>query len=98
MTPNFLASVLQLDLPLVFVFQPGDGRGVGFLNEQAHMKVKMLGRQHAFCRGIVTSYVLVIGLNCGAIATRKLEGVNRDKGDERFYTSPAPYGEGKAYV
>ena len=24
------------------------------------------------------------GLSCGAIATRKLEGVNRDKGHERF--------------
>ena len=27
LTPNFLASVLQLDLPLVYVFQPGGGRG-----------------------------------------------------------------------
>ena len=35
------------------------------------------------------------GLGCGAIATRKLEGVNRDKGHERFYTSSAPYDEGK---
>ena len=35
-------------------------------------------------RGIVTSDVLVKGLSCGAIATRKLEGVNRDKGHERF--------------
>ena len=52
----------------------------------------------ANCRGIVTSYVLVKGLSCGAIATRKLEGVNQDKGHERFYTSSAPYGEGKAYV
>ena len=30
------------------------------------------------------SDVLVKGLSCGAIATRKLEGVNRDKGHERF--------------
>ena len=29
----------------------------------------------ANCRGIVTSDVLVKGLSCGAIATRKLEGV-----------------------
>ena len=32
LTPNFLASVLQLVLPLVSVFQPGSGRGVGLLN------------------------------------------------------------------
>jgi len=38
----------------------------------------------ANCHGIVTSDVLVKGLSCGAIATRKLEGVNRDKGHERF--------------
>ena len=30
------------------------------------------------------SDVLVKGLSCGAIATRKPEGVNRDKGHERF--------------
>ena len=53
---------------------------------------------HPTCRGIVTSDVLVKGLSCGAIAARKLEGVNRDKGHEEFYTSSAPYGEGKAYV
>ena len=54
--------------------------------------------RHGRCRGIVTSDVLVKGVSCGAIATRKLEGVNRDKGHERVYTSSAPYGEGKAYV
>src|SRR3954469_3912191 len=27
LTPNFLASMLQLDLPLVSIFQPGGGRG-----------------------------------------------------------------------
>ena len=43
LTPNFLASMLQLDLPLVSVFQPGGGRGVGLLNGRSHMKVKMLG-------------------------------------------------------
>ena len=50
------------------------------------------------CRGIVTSDVLVKGLSCGAIATKKLEGVNRDKGHDRVYTSLSPYSEGKAYV
>ena len=55
-------------------------------------------RKGSTCRGIVTSDVLVKELSCGAIATRKLEGVNRDKGHERVYTSSAPYGEGKAYV
>ena len=36
------------------------------------------------CRGIVTADVLVKGLSHGAIATRKLKGVNQDKGHERF--------------
>src|SRR3954470_21918406 len=36
------------------------------------------------CRGIVTADVLLQGLNRGAIATRKLKGVNWDKGHERF--------------
>ena len=36
------------------------------------------------CRGIVTSDVLVKGLNRGAIATRKLEGVNWDRRHGRF--------------
>ena len=35
------------------------------------------------------------GLSCGAIATRKQEGVNQDKGHE-VYTSSAPYNEGKS--
>ena len=47
-----------------------------------------------WCRGIVMSDVLAKGLNRGAIATRKLKGVNRDKGHE-VYTGLAPYGEGK---
>ena len=38
----------------------------------------------ANCHGIVTADVLVKGLNHGAIATRKLKGVNQDKGHERF--------------
>ena len=37
----------------------------------------------ANCRGIVTADVLLQGLNRGAIATRKLKGVNRDKGHAR---------------
>ena len=41
--------------------------------------------------GIVTSDVLVKALSCGAITTRKLEGVNRDKGHE-VYTGSSPYG------
>ena len=35
------------------------------------------------------------GLSRGAIATRKLKGVKRDKGHED-YTGSAPYGEGKS--
>ena len=52
--------------------------------------------QFGLCRGIVTKDVLVKGLSRGAIATRKLKGVNRDKGHERFYTSSAHYDEGKS--
>ena len=47
-------------------------------------------------RGIVTADVLAKGLSRRAIATRKLKGVNRDKGHERFYTSSAPYDGGKS--
>ena len=49
------------------------------------------------CRGIVTADVLVQGLSSGAIATRKLKGVKRDKGHEG-YTGSAPYGEGKSLL
>ena len=49
----------------------------------------------ANCRGIVTADVLKKGLSRGAIATRKQEGVNLDKGHE-VYTGSAPYGEGKS--
>ena len=38
----------------------------------------------ANCHGIVTADVLAKGLSHGAIATRKLKGVNWDKGHERF--------------
>ena len=64
----------------------------------ARFPQESMGQGGPNCCGIVTSDVLVKGLSCGAIATRKLEGVNRDKGHERVYTSSAPYGEGKAYV
>ena len=37
------------------------------------------------CRGIVTADVLELGLSRGAIATRKLEGVMRDKEHEGLY-------------
>ena len=37
------------------------------------------------CRGIVTADVLKLGLSRGAIATRKLEGVMRDKEHEDLY-------------
>ena len=37
------------------------------------------------CRGIVTADVLGLGLNRRAIATRKLEGVKRDKKHEGLY-------------
>ena len=49
----------------------------------------------ANCRGIVTADALVQGLSRGAIATRKLKGVKRDKGHED-YTGSAPYGEAKS--
>ena len=49
----------------------------------------------ANCRGIVTADVLMQGLSCGAIATRKLKGVKRDK-EHEDYTGSAPYGEGKS--
>src|SRR3954464_870088 len=38
----------------------------------------------ANCRGIITADVLLQGLSRGAIATRKLKGINRDRGHERF--------------
>ena len=47
------------------------------------------------CRGIVTADVLKLGLSRGAIAARKLEGVNGTR-NTRVYTGSAPYGEGKS--
>ena len=37
------------------------------------------------CRGIVKADVLKLGLNRGAIAARKLEGVKREKEHEGLY-------------
>ena len=45
----------------------------------------ILGKHLAICRGIVTADVLELGLSRGAIATRKLEGVKRDKEYEGLY-------------
>ena len=41
--------------------------------------------QQPYCRGIVTADVLELGLSRGAIATRKLEEVMRDKEHEGLY-------------
>ena len=41
---------------------------------------QLLYGSYPYCRGIVTSDVLVKGLSCGAIATRKLEGVKSGQG------------------
>ena len=49
-------------------------------------------------RGIVTTDVLVKGLSRGAIATRKLEGVNQDKRHERFILVRPLTMKVKAYV
>ena len=49
------------------------------------------------CRGIVTADVLAKGLSRRAIATRKQEGVNWNKGHE-VYTGSAPYGEGNSLI
>ena len=42
------------------------------------------------CRGIVTSDVLVKGLSCGAIATRKLEGVKSGQGTREVFILVRP--------
>ena len=55
------------------------------------------GIQIPFCRGIVTADVLVQGLSRGAITTRKLKAVKRDK-EHEDYTGSAPYGEGKSLL
>ena len=52
-------------------------------------------RHNPTCRGIVTADVLMQGLSHGAIATRKLKGVKRDK-EHEGYIGSAPYGECKS--
>ena len=58
--------------------------------------VVLVDNSRTGCCGIVTADVLELGLSRGAIAARKLKGVKRDKRHERFYTSSAPYDEGKS--
>ena len=72
---------------------------MGRIGEVYHKDLKdtiyqICGRRDE-CRGFVTTDVLVKGLSRGAIATRKLKGVNRDKG-HGVYTVSSPYGEGKS--
>ena len=75
--------MLQLDLPLVSVFQPGGGRGVGLLNGRSHMKVKMLGKTPSL------SYV-----SCrtgrGVLPIPGRVGVRRERGRRFPFTSNVP--------
>ena len=50
----------------------------------------------ASCRGIVTADVLEQGLSRRAIALGSLKGLNGTKETREFYTSSAPYDEGKS--
>ena len=52
----------------------------------------------ANCRGIVTADVLLQGLNRGAIAARKLEGVNAGQGTRGFILVRPLTVKVKAYV
>ena len=52
----------------------------------------------ANCRGIVAADVLVKGLSRGAIATRKLEGVNVEQGTRGFILVRPLTVKVKAYV
>ena len=52
----------------------------------------------ANCRGIVTADVLELGLSRGAIATRKLEGVNAGQGTRGFILVRPLTVKVKAYV
>ena len=51
-----------------------------------------------YCRGIVTADVLAKGLSRRVIATRELNGVNRDKGHEWFIQVRPLTMKVKAYV
>ena len=50
------------------------------------------------CRGVVTADVLELGLSRGAIATRKLEGVNTGQGTRGFILVRPLTVKVKAYV
>ena len=60
------------------------------------LKVAKLEEQN--CRGIVTADVLELGLSRGAIATRKLEGVNVGRGTRGFILVRPLTMNVKAYV
>ena len=79
----FLASVLQLDLPLVSVFQPDGGRGVGLLNGRSHMKVKMLGN---------TPSLIYVSCRTGRVVLPipGHVGVRRERGRPFPFTSNVP--------
>ena len=53
---------------------------------------------YSSCRGIVTTDVLELGLNRGAIAARKLEGVNAGQGTRGFILVRPLTVKVKAYV
>ena len=76
-----------------FKYDHADGR----LQKIAICRVPNRSWGYRNCRGIVTADVLVQGLSRGAIATRKLKGVKRDKGYEDYIGS-GPYGEGKSLL
>ena len=87
-----------LVLPLSKCLVTGIPRLIGSSREKEYPSLTVRdynGLSWDTCRGIVTADALVKGLSRGAIATRKPEGVNRDKGHE-VYTGSAPYGEGKS--
>ena len=48
------------------------------------LEQRSMHHSYEICPGIVMEDVLAKGLSRRAIATRKLKGVNRDKGHERF--------------
>ena len=51
-----------------------------YINQKAYI----YKQKYRKCHGIITVDVLVKRLSHGAITTRKLKGVNWDKGHERF--------------
>ena len=53
--------------------------------------------KHRYCRGIVTADVLRLGLSRGAIAARKLEGVNGTRNTRVILVRPLTV-KVKAYV